>query len=117
MKTLALGLTYKHTASTKRAAEVNGIVGPPSTHLEDLRVSYPIPVDPSGLTGLRETNVIQTLTEVYWIFVNGVHDIATGDRIVVDGTEYIIRLDQPQPTPAVMAKGAYTRLTVERIVK
>lgn len=114
MKTLAMNLTYKFEGSTKRAAKVAGVVGEPTEFLTGLRMTYPIPADPSGLMGLRETNVIQTLYNVFWIFVEGTPDIRTGDLILVDGQEYIVRLPQPQPTPSVIASGSYTRLAVER---
>lgn len=114
MKTLALGLTYRLEGKTKRATKVSGVVGDPVDFLTGLRMSYPIPADPSGLTGLRELNVIQTLVNVYWVFVEGVPDIRAGDVVVVDGEEYVVRLPQPQQVPDVLNIGSYTRLAVEK---
>lgn len=115
MKTLALATFYRHELKVKRAQNVGGVIGDPSVVLSGIRSTYPIPVDPSGLTGLRESEVVQTLTEVFHIFVEGQPDVREGDTVEVDGTDYVVRVAQEQKTPLVLAAMTYTRLTVEHL--
>ena len=116
MKILALNLTYQHTGATKRSTKASGIVGAPVAYLSNLKVSHTMPIDPSGLAGLQQQNIVQTLTEASWVYVKGVEDIEAGDRITVDSVEYIVRLAQTHRTPGAMPGADYMRLTVERLV-
>lgn len=113
MKTLGLGLFYTRALDVKRSVAVSGVIGEPTTILEGLRASLPMPVDPSGLTGLRESEVVQTLTEVFWVFVEGHPAIEEGDVVVVDSKDYVVRATQEHYTGAILAAMGYTRLTLE----
>ena len=93
----ATGLHYRRVSSTKRATNPLGVVGSPVAHLEGLRTSGAIPADPSAIQGLQKATSFQTLTAIYFVFVDGSdHDIE-GDRIVVDGSEYAVRTVQRWP--------------------
>lgn len=114
MKVLATGLHYRRVSSTKRATKASGVVGSPVAHLEGLRTSDAIPADPSAIQGLQESNIIQTLTAIYFVFVDGSdHDIEEGDRIVVDGSEYAVRTVQRWPGTGALASSGFLRLVVE----
>lgn len=114
---LAQGLHFRRTGSTKRAVKVDGVIGEPVVFLSGLECTDPIPADPSGLTGLQESNVVQTLTSVFHVFVSGAtHDIEAGDWLTVGGADYAIRLAQPFKNQNALTAFGYYRLTVEKMI-
>lgn len=115
MKIMTLVTIYAERMTVKRAVKANGVIGDPVVVLSDLRTSRPMAVDPSGITGLRESEIIQTLTEVFHIFVEGLPDIREGDVCVLDDEEYIVRIAQEQKAPGLLAGMDFTRLTVEHL--
>ena len=114
MKILTQNTVYLEGLSTKRAEKASGRVGAPVAYLSGLRSSDAFPAEASGLGGLHESQVVQTLTDVFLIFVRGDHDIEAGDIAVINDEEYIVRMSQTYPAPKILAASSFMRLTVER---
>lgn len=75
-------------ASTKRnPAAVNGKVGAPLVHLDEIRIVPLMPVSPET----AEQYQLRSPRETKQTFVEGASDIQEGDRLVVAGVEYVIR--------------------------
>jgi hypothetical protein len=117
MKVASLKLIYDTTINTERPQKVSGVIGDPVANLSSLRSSSPVTVDAGGLSDLRESNIIQTLTDVFWIFVEGSPDILIGDHVLHGSDRYIVRLVQGRGLDSVLVSDSFTRLTVERLNK
>lgn len=75
-------------ANTKRnPAAVAGKVGAPQTNLEGIWIVPLMPVSPE----VAEQQQLRSPREAKQTFVETGLDIREGDRLVVDGTEYVIR--------------------------
>lgn len=76
------------TASTKRSpAAVAGKIGAMQTNLASISIVPLMPIDPE----ISSTVALNSPREAKQTFVDGSEDVVEGDRLVVSGTEYVIR--------------------------
>lgn len=101
------------TASTKRAAMVNGKVGAPSPYLSNLRCTPFYAVDTARAGALVQRFRLNGGVTLLETFVVGLNDIDNGDMLTVGGVDYVVREVASWNSDALSEP--YQRLTVENL--
>lgn len=98
------------TATTKRSpGEVAGVVGAMVQNLASLACSELFPVDASLVDRVPQLAQYAVIWEVY----TEIADVVVGDRLVLNGSEYPIRVMEKWPWRG--SEAYYLRLVVEEV--
>lgn len=92
----------------------------PTTHLAGLKCTQLFPAgtgqgDPGRLGVLVEQGLLQSLANVYEVFVQGSHDIKPGDVLSVNAGQYTVAAAAPWQRPN--SAEYFMHLTVEKILQ